>query len=281
VFYPAPGAAEVPETGGLPMVSGSSPVADCTLTGTGFGACGATTLPFCVDGSRLVDWTEARDDNPDDAIGIDARHGCAFDLTPTAYNFTLDGGSGSNFATAAAEPITCVGSGACFPTDGTATLTEAFPADVDGDGFNRLVLAFTTGAGSGGVLACDVPDAANGLTCEDPAAGLPFDGTCTDAVVGRFSLPSDGPDSGVELAMLCGDTIYRIDTTPGTGALPLVFQATAVIQLALPAGTAIDAIGAHDVNGDTVDDLLVLATDPDGTRRLHVFPQLTSREVAP
>jgi hypothetical protein len=30
---------------------------------------------------------------------------------------------------------------------------------------------------------------------------------------------------------------------------------------------------------DTVDDLLVLATDPDGLRRLHVFPQLTSRAI--
>jgi hypothetical protein len=281
VFYPSPGAAEVPETGAVPLVSGSSPVADCALTGSGSGACGATTLPFCVDRSRLVDWPEARDDNPDDVIGIDAQHGCAFDLTPTAYDFTLASGSGSDFATAAAETITCMGSGACFPTDGTATLTEAFPADIDGDHFNRLVLAFATGAGTGGVLACDVPDAANGLTCQDPAAGLPFDGTCSDAVIGRFSLPSDAPDSGVELAMLCGDTVYRVDTVPGVAALPFAFTATPLVQLALPAGSSVVQIAAHDVNGDGLDDLLVLATGPDGVRRLHVFPQLTSREVAP
>jgi len=85
-------------------------------------------------------------------------------------------------------------------------------------------------------------------------------------VRGRFAPPSLTDD----LVVLCDGALYRVFFD---GHL-------ASQQLAVPGlPGVIDAIEVGDVTGDTVDDLLVLATDPDGLRRLHVFPQLTSRAI--
>ncbi len=78
--------------------------------------------------------------------------------------------------------------------------------------------------------------------------------------------------------MLCGASVYRVGVQGPAGAL--TYTASPLVGFALGAGTVVDAIDAHDVTGDTLDDLLVLATDPDGLRRVHVLPQLTSREVS-
>jgi hypothetical protein len=172
------------------------------------------------------------------------------------------------------------GGPSCLPSG--ATLTEAFTADIDGDGLNELVLAFTGPTGPD-VMACQllgffgVGMAPESIDCWDIPSQLGLT-SCTDVVVGQFALPSAA--HGRQLAMVCGATVYRVDTSGVVvgGSPSLTFAATALTTLPFAAGS-VTAIGAGDVNGDAVDDLLVLAVDPDGQSRIHVFPQLTSRQA--
>jgi hypothetical protein len=271
-YYPSVALDFQVATGSAALAIGG-PVVDCGAGGSDMASDGSPL--FCIDGSRLVDWTLRPDDASDDLFAIDADHGSVFDVAPCAYTFALGSGSGSGCPGAgsgSAQQVTC--SGVCLPPH--TTLVEAFAADLDGDGSkNELVLAYTT-ATRAGVLACKVHGGSNTMTCTDLGSAVGATASCTDVVVGRFSLPSSA--AGSELEMVCGATVYRITTTTNA-ASALLFASSVLTTLPLAAGSAF-TLAAGDVNGDRVDDLLVVATDAEGTRRVHVFPQLTSRQAA-
>ena len=68
--------------------------------------------------------------------------------------------------------------------------------------------------------------------------------------------------------------LYRVASSGGGPMLQPLFA----LPSSLLFGALMD-LRLADVTGDAIEDLLVLAYDPDGVRRLHVFPQLSLREV--
>ena len=229
----------------VPPLTSQTGATDITSDVGPIGDCEQGSAGFCLDTAVLVTWPSVATDI---AIAISPESGLAMVIDPAAVMFPFPPSTSPQ--TLATQPIAL---------SKTSTITGAFVADLDGDGTNELVIASTEG-----VLACSV--SAGVLSCHDLAAAVGILGTCTAAVRGRLGPPSVSDD----LVTLCGGTVYRVFFD---GQL----ESRALDVPGLPAD--IDAIDAADVTGDAIDDLLVLATDPDGLRRLHVFPQLTSRQA--
>jgi hypothetical protein len=230
---------------------------------------------LCLDGGGLVAWPTA---STDLAIAIDARTARFLVIDAGAADAAFQVPVATTPLPIAAQAITCAKTPAapCMPAG--ATLNTAFVADIDGDGASELVIAFGApgdAAPNAGVLECTVT--ANGISCGNlvAEAGLPT--ACRDAAPARVALVGQTrgmvPAASSDLVVLCDGTIYRLSHGASGYA--------ATMLVTLPADVmVVDRIGVGDVTGDAVDDLLVLATDPAGLVRLHVLPQLTSREVA-
>jgi hypothetical protein len=239
---------------------------DIAVGGTNgaIGDCGRAPAAFCAETSQLIAWPGA---TTDIAIAVDPQTARAMFIDPTtipAFSFPPAGPS---------SLVALPGQSLAPYVPAQSSLTAMFAADLDGDGSNELVMSFGSGTTAPrGLLWCTV--GASSLACSDLAAdaGLPA-GACWIAAPGRFSPPDQPAAQSVDLLAACGADVYRVYFDPR--AQHLTSHVLAV--LGLP--SEIDSLGVGDVTGDALDDLLVLATDPDGLRRLHVFPQLGARDV--
>jgi len=98
-------------------------------------------------------------------------------------------------------------------------------------------------------------------------AGPGLEGQCTGVTLGRVD-----PSGATSVVLECGPMLYRLThDASGYGAEPLFPAPLAFTPLAVAVG---------DVTGDAIDDIVVTLSIG-GVRELLVYPQLTSRQVAP
>ena len=204
-------------------------LADCQL---------ASPSGACVQDVRYLAWPRAAGDV---VIAVDRRS------PPRAMR--IDPGQ-------IAQPIPALVDG--LPPGATVQSLYAF--DVDGDGTQELVAAFT-----GSVRICDVSPDGMPTKCEDIASAIPSSTmSCVDAAPGRVG------ERGVIALCREGTTSTLFRVTREAGEL-------AVTELAQ--GVSLRALRVSDVTGDGVDD--VIAVQGDGSASaLVVFPQCTTRDAA-
>ncbi|MDB4955175.1 MAG: hypothetical protein JWO36_2744 [Myxococcales bacterium] len=232
----------------FPSESGFVQVSD-----TGRPTFGSCTMPldsvFCANQARLVTWPTS---GPDQVIAIDPTKAQAIVIQPASFDVHTAN------AAITVEPIPVPG----LPT--MARLRATLVADLDRDGADELVIAYEVGDTehpTGSILVC-TPSTST-IACTDLVAMIPelVGRSCTDLVPGHVG--------EARFVVQCGSELHAV-AHDADG-----YHATYLVGVV----NRPEAIAAGDVTGDGVDDVLALASDLGGVRRLFVYRQLTAREV--
>lgn len=228
---------------------------------------GAISNEFCLDLAKLIAWPTGL--GHEIVLGIDVREPTEDGPTDPPTVMRLD------------------------PTDPTLTphlRNDIFEGggrihalervDLDGDGDFELIAAFNSselGTGDGYTKICDVALGGTFERCVDVDGDILQQGLeCVSVALGNVTPHCETPDQpALDLVVAC-----RSRSTPVQSSIFRVFHDAGAYH-AVPVleadGRYFTDLQLGDVDGDSVDDLVVLDISP-GIPALSVFPQLTSRE---